>query len=80
MKIKNGRGERVRLISKTFLPSNDPATPRIPARSQDLPLSARGYNSAMPAGPPRAKLWLTTRSDLSYGCRCGTIRDATVAT
>lgn len=24
-KIKNGRGERLRLISKTFLPSNDPA-------------------------------------------------------
>lgn len=54
MKIKNGRGEGVRLISKTSLPSNDPAMPRIPAKTRDLPLSVRGSNSVKPAGPPRA--------------------------
>jgi len=32
MKIKNGHGERVCLISKTSLPPNDPATARIPVR------------------------------------------------
>lgn len=79
MKIKNGRGERVRLISKTSLSPNDSTTPRILARPGillsrgDLIVSSLRDLLGRNFGYPRGQIY-------PAAVIAGTIRDATVAT
>lgn len=78
MKIKNGRGERVRLISKTFLPPNDPATPRILAGSGishcpcgDLIVSSRQDLLGRNFDYPRDQIYPAAIIAERYGVRNG---------
>lgn len=66
MKIKNGRGERVRLILETFLPFNDPAMPRILPRpaarlAPSLLFPRGGFNTV--SSPARDLLGRTSVAD-----------------
>lgn len=48
------RGKKVRLISKTSLPRNDPAIPAHSCEIRAPTIVHVGFNNVKSAGPPRA--------------------------